>query len=141
MVSLDCVTPAGPSRHERLLWEASDGEHLLGRQPVTDAILTESALVTVADGVVAPELDPKTDALVRLAALISAGASLSSYRWSVEAVLKAGGTVDEVVGMLIAVGPIVGLARLVQCAPLVALAAGYDVDAALERLDIPLDRP
>ena len=31
--------------------------------------------------------------------------------------------------------PVTGAARVVQCAPKVALALGYDVDAALERLD------
>jgi hypothetical protein len=31
------------------------------------------------------------------------------------------------------VTPVTGAARVVQCAPKVALALGYDVDAALER--------
>ena len=44
----------------------------------------------------------------------------------------AGASVDEVVGSLIAVAPIVGLARVVSAAPVLALAIGYDVDAALE---------
>jgi alkylhydroperoxidase/carboxymuconolactone decarboxylase family protein YurZ len=108
---------------------------------MTEAIFTEFALRTGADTAPAPVLDPKTEALVRLAALISSGASFASYRSSVEAALGAGGTADEVVGTLIAVAPIVGLARLVRGAPLVGLAVGYDVDAALERLDMPLDRP
>ena len=34
-----------------------------------------------------------------------------------------------------AVTPVTGAARVVQCAPKVALALGYDVDAALERHD------
>jgi hypothetical protein len=36
------------------------------------------------------------------------------------------------VGCLIAVAPIVGLARVVSAAPELALALGYDVDAAVE---------
>ena len=44
-------------------------------------------------------------------------------------------TSDEIVASLEAVTPVTGAARVVQCAPKVALALGYDVDAALERHD------
>jgi len=44
-------------------------------------------------------------------------------------------TSDEIVASLEAVTPVTGTARVVQCAPKVALALGYDVDAALERRD------
>ena len=40
--------------------------------------------------------------------------------------------VDEIVGTLIAVAPVIGLARVVSDAPELALALGYDVEAALE---------
>ena len=46
--------------------------------------------------------------------------------------LASGATVDEIVGVLIAVAPTVGLARVVSAAPAVAAAIGYDIDAALE---------
>ena len=49
--------------------------------------------------------------------------------------LAAGATVDEIVGVLIAVAPNVGLARIVSAASEVALAIGYDIDAALESDD------
>ena len=55
-----------------------------------------------------------------------------SYQSSVELALAAGATVDEIVGCLIAVAPIIGLARVVSAAPELALALGYDVEAALE---------
>jgi len=44
---------------------------------------------------------------------------------------------DEIVACLEAVAPVTGAARVVGCAPKVALALGYDVDvdAALERHD------
>src|SRR6476660_7109954 len=98
-----------------------------------------SGLETLMAGVPAPGLDDKTDALVRLAALISIGASFASYRSSVEAICTAGVTTEEVVATLIAVAPIVGLARVVSAAPSLALALGYDVDAALEHLETPVD--
>jgi len=63
----------------------------------------------------------------------------SSFTPSVQHVvaraLAAGATRDEVVASLEAVTPVTGAARVVQCAPKVALALGYDVDAALERRD------
>ena len=42
---------------------------------------------------------------------------------------------DEIVACLEAVTPVTGAARVVQCAPKLALALGYDVEAALERRD------
>jgi alkylhydroperoxidase/carboxymuconolactone decarboxylase family protein YurZ len=64
-------------------------------------------------GAPASGLDERTNALVRLGALISVGASLPSYRWSIGAARVAGATPEEVVGTLIAVAPTVGLSRLV----------------------------
>ena len=77
-------------------------------------------------------LDPKTHALVRLAALVALDAAPASYQWSASVALASGATVDEIVGVLIAVAPTVGLARVVSAAPEVAVAIGYDIDAALE---------
>jgi alkylhydroperoxidase/carboxymuconolactone decarboxylase family protein YurZ len=54
---------------------------------------------------------------------------------AVQAGLEAGATYDEIVGTLIAVMPIVGIARVVAAAPNLALALGYDVSEALEVLD------
>ena len=53
----------------------------------------------------------------------------------VEAGLKAGASYDEIVGVLVAVIPIVGVARVVSAAPNLALALGYDVPDALELVD------
>ena len=49
--------------------------------------------------------------------------------------LAAGASNDEIVASLEAVTPVTGAARVVQCTPKIALALGYDVDAALERRD------
>jgi 4-carboxymuconolactone decarboxylase len=80
-------------------------------------------------------LAPKTQALVRLAALLALGASPVSYQWNVGAALDAGATADEILGTMIAVAPISGIARVVQATPDVALPIGYDLDAAFEELD------
>ena len=80
-------------------------------------------------------LDPKTHALVRMGALVALDAAPPSYQWNASMALAAGATVDEIVGVLIAVAPNVGLARIVSAASEVALAIGYDIDAALESGD------
>jgi alkylhydroperoxidase/carboxymuconolactone decarboxylase family protein YurZ len=77
-------------------------------------------------------LDPKSHALVRIGALVALGATPTSYRLSVERAYAAGATDDEILGVLGAVGQAVGFARVVAAAPDLALALGYDIDAALD---------
>jgi alkylhydroperoxidase/carboxymuconolactone decarboxylase family protein YurZ len=83
-------------------------------------------------------LDPKTGALVRLAALVALDSSAACYQELVCAAVELGATEQEVIDTMIAVASTVGLARLVSASPRVALGLGYDVDAAFERLD-PVD--
>ena len=78
-------------------------------------------------------IDERTAALVRVAATIAVGAAPSSFQHSVSLALAAGATSEEIVASLEAVAPVTGASRVVQCAPRVALALGYDLDAALER--------
>ena len=80
-------------------------------------------------------IDERTAALVRVAATIAVDAAPSSFQHAVAFALAAGVTSDEIVACLEAVAPVTGAARVVGCAPKVALALGYDVDAALERHD------
>ncbi len=63
------------------------------------------------------------------------GAAPVSYQWTVGAALDADATADEILGTMIAVAPISGIARVVQATPDVALPLGYDLDAAFEELD------
>jgi hypothetical protein len=66
---------------------------------------------------------------------VAIDAAPSSYQSAVEPALAAGAGIDEIVGTLIAVAPTVGMARVVSAAAELALALGYDVDAALEACD------
>ena len=91
-----------------------------------DALLAEKGASPVSSG-----LDPRTHALVRVASLIAIDAAPPSNMSAVTAGLEAGLSVDEI-GTLIAVIPIVGVARVVSAAPNLALALGYDVADALE---------
>ena len=99
---------------------------------LSDDSFVGSVLGMAHDTVEISRLDAKTHALVRLAALLAVDAGQSSYNASVEVALAAGASLDEIVGILIAVAPAVGLGRVVSAAPELGLALGYDVDAALE---------
>ena len=77
-------------------------------------------------------LDPRTEALVRIGALIALDAPPASFRCAVENAQRVGVRQEDLLATLMAVAGIVGTARVVSAAPRIALAAGYDVEAALE---------
>ena len=77
-------------------------------------------------------LDARTRALVRIGAAVCTDAPSKTLRGLVDSALGAGATADEVVGALLAVAPAAGGPRVVTVAPKLAMALGYDVDAAFE---------
>jgi alkylhydroperoxidase/carboxymuconolactone decarboxylase family protein YurZ len=83
-------------------------------------------------GVEPAALEPRTLALVRLAALVAVGGAVPSYGAQTDAAVSAGATVAEIVDVLFGIVPIVGLPRVVAAAPKLAMALGYDTDDALE---------
>ncbi len=107
-------------------------EEALRRLALHDEHFIESVLAMDLRNVDASGLDPKTHALVRLGALVALGAASVSYQWNLEAALAAGATAEDIVGTLIAVAPITGLARVISATPEVALPIGYNLDAAFE---------
>ena len=80
------------------------------------------------------ELDAKTRALVCLGANVALGASDDVYDGAVETAITSGASPDEIIGVLYAVAPAVGAARVVSAAPQLASAMGYDIDRAIEYL-------
>ena len=78
------------------------------------------------------ELEPRTLALVRLAALIAVGGAVPSYGELADAAVGSGVTAAEVVDVLAAVIPIVGLPCVVEAAPKLALVLGYDTNEAFD---------
>jgi hypothetical protein len=72
-------------------------------------------------------LTPRIRTLVRLAALVAGDASTTSLRWAVELAWSTGAVDEEIVGVLLSIGPEVGLPRIVDGAPRLAAAIGYDV--------------
>jgi alkylhydroperoxidase/carboxymuconolactone decarboxylase family protein YurZ len=74
------------------------------------------------------DLDVKSQALSQLAALIALGADAASYDWAVGAALDVGGTEEEIIGVLLAIAPVVGVARLNAAAAALADGLGCDLD-------------
>jgi 4-carboxymuconolactone decarboxylase len=77
-------------------------------------------------------LDNREHALIQIGALVAQDAAPPAYMRAVEEALRAGASYDEIVGVLVALLPVVGVARVVSAAPNLGLAVGYDVGAALE---------
>jgi 4-carboxymuconolactone decarboxylase len=110
----------------------ADHEDRLRSLTVNDQAFLRNVLGLEPEDLETSCLDAKTHALVRVASLVSLDAAPVSYKWCVEAALAAGATADEIVGTLLAVAPLAGIARVVSAAPEIALGVGYDVQAALE---------
>jgi 4-carboxymuconolactone decarboxylase len=103
-------------------------EHLLRRLALNDETVVGSVLSRTGDHGPAPGLDRKAEALIQVGALLSVGASTTSLRWTVELAQSTGATDEEISGVLVAIGPAVGLARVVAEAPRLALALGYEIE-------------
>jgi alkylhydroperoxidase/carboxymuconolactone decarboxylase family protein YurZ len=113
--------------------EMDDYKERLRRLAVHDDALLETIVVERRSGT--SIIDERTEALMRVAATVAVDASPPSFQHAVALALAAGATRDEIVASLEAVTPVTGAARVVKCAPKVALALGYDVEFALERAD------
>jgi alkylhydroperoxidase/carboxymuconolactone decarboxylase family protein YurZ len=106
-----------------------EAEQLLRRLALNDEESVGMVLASRSAVQAGEALVPKVDMLVRLAALLALGAATTSLRAAVKRALAAGATEAEIVGVLIAVAPAVGLARVVSSAPKLAMAIGYDIEA------------
>lgn len=73
-------------------------------------------------------LDEKTSALVRLAGLVAMNGNVTSFQWAVDTALAAGADDAEIVGILLAVAPVVGLSRVSAAARALSTALGYPTD-------------
>ncbi len=79
-----------------------------------------------------PQLAGRTAALVRIAALVAVDAPASAYRSPVAAAQRTGARDDDMLALLVLLADVVGSARVISAAPRIALAIGYDAEAALE---------
>ena len=108
--------------------KVDESERLLRRLALNDEESIERVLAVGASPGQSTVLVPKVDLLVRLGALLAVGGATTSVRAAVERASEAGATETELVAVLVAIAPAVGLARVVSAAPKLALAIGYDLE-------------
>lgn len=72
-------------------------------------------------------LDPRSLALVKVAALIALDAPPAAYAWQVANAVDAGVTAEDLLGVLRAVAPQVGGPRTIAAAPEIMLALGLSL--------------
>jgi 4-carboxymuconolactone decarboxylase len=107
-----------------------DYTEVLRRLAINDERFAEGCVA--GGGVESGALDPKTLALVRLAALVAVGGAVPCYGAEADAAVSAGATAAEIVEVLVGIVPVVGMPSVVAAAPSLAMALGYDINAALE---------
>ena len=56
-------------------------------------------------------LDPRTQALTRVAALIAVESCVTSYQWAIDAALEHGASEEDLIDVLLSIAPLVGLER------------------------------
>jgi hypothetical protein len=84
-------------------------------------------------------LEPRELMLARLAALAAVGAPPASYLANAGTASDVGVTLDDVQGVLIAVAPVVGTARVVAAAGNIARALGFAIAAIEAELEAEMD--
>ncbi len=112
----------------------------LRRLAINDASLVDGGEDTAVAALLDPVLDPRTRALVRLAALVAVGGAVPSFGAQADAAVNAGATAEEIVDVLFSVVPVTGLPRAVAAGPKLALALGYDTAEELEQQPVG-DKP
>lgn len=103
-------------------------EDLLRRLAFNDERVLSMVLARRQPGEREAALPPKVELLVQLAAFLAVGAATPLLRETVARASAEGATASEIVGVLVAVGPAVGLAGVVSSAPRLASAIGYDLE-------------
>ena len=101
-------------------------EDLLRRLSLNDETTLEGVLGSGVGDLETSELGAKTTSLVRLGALVATESADASYQWAVGVALASGASEEEIVDVLLAVAPIVGVARVNSAAPGLAQALGYE---------------
>jgi alkylhydroperoxidase/carboxymuconolactone decarboxylase family protein YurZ len=112
----------------------TDSEEILRRLTIADGAYCQRLMA--AETTNQPHtLDRRSLALLRLGATMMAGSSAPMWQQRVSDALDSGLGFDEIVEALTVLAPTIGIDRIVAIAPELARALGYDIDAALERLD------
>lgn len=120
---LNRVNDVPASAAEMLLRALARGEDSSLR-----AVLARSPCERMPSLVSSAPLSEDRAALVHLGALLAGGGSTTSLRWAAEKAFGAGVGADEIIEVLVIVAAAVGSARVVEAAPRLALAIGYDIE-------------
>ena len=97
--------------------------------PVLDLLASMTA-----DSLEASSLDPRSLILVRLAALVASGAPAVSYALNLSVASEMGLDAEDVRGVLTAIAPVVGTARVAEATGRIVLAIGVAIEVAEEDL-------
>jgi 4-carboxymuconolactone decarboxylase len=103
-------------------------EDLLRRVALNDERVLGNVMTRRVGADSGTELDSRVDLLVRLGALLALEAAAPSLRDVVEKASAAGVTTNEIVGVLVCVGPTIGVASMVASASRLATVIGYDLE-------------
>jgi alkylhydroperoxidase/carboxymuconolactone decarboxylase family protein YurZ len=113
------------------LGQTAKFQETLRRLAMIDEGFVEDQAGLALDPLSTSALDPKTAALLRVGASVAIGSSAVCLAWSTGRALAAGASEDEIADALLAIAPVAGLGRIAAAAPDVAIALGYDIEAAL----------
>jgi len=94
--------------------------------PVLDLLASMTA-----DSLAASDLDPQTLMLVRIAALAAVDAPPISYALNLEVADAAGVDPEQVRGVLAAIAPIVGTARIASATAMIVEALAIELEVAM----------
>lgn len=98
--------------------------------PTTDTPVLDLLASMTADSIEASGLDPETLMLVRIAALAAVDAPPVSYALNLEAAGAAGIGPEQVRGVLAAIAPIVGTARVASATGNIVKAIALEIEVA-----------
>jgi len=112
-------------------------QETLRRLAIADRRLVAELLVDDPAATDRSDLDARSLTIARVAALVAHGGSAQTFRSTIGDALEADVTPDEIVGVVLATAPVLGITTIVDVASKVALALDYDVDGALEALEPP----
>jgi 4-carboxymuconolactone decarboxylase len=99
-------------------------------EPTSQTPVLDLLAGMTADSIAASSLDPETLMLVRLAALVAVDAPTFSYLMNLQAASRAGIDAERVRGVLAAIAPIVGTARVASATATIVDALEVEIEIA-----------
>ena len=98
-----------------------------------NAEVVEALLGAQLENLEASKLGPREYAMVKIAGLVGIDASPTSYAWQVGFAKNSGVTDADILGILVALSPTLGYARIVAAAGDLALALGFLSEGSEDR--------